>query len=144
MRCKCSKHVAHVSNALRIFKTCCKSVTTAFYSQRVANSRKNNMRQVSATIVNNNRLLIISKKIKVAEVSHGIKFVCSCFLCECFICAHYQCVSCLAGPIKLFCICICIKDYIMMRSDKYHTLFRGIPLYDTCMKCADFFFLSLE
>ncbi len=59
-RCKCSKHVADVSNALQIFRKhvanvssvllifktrfkCFKhfvNVSTVFYSQRVANSRK--------------------------------------------------------------------------------------------------------
>ncbi len=57
-RFKCFKHVANVQNTFVIFKTRLKylkhvaNISTALYSKRVANSRKkNNTRQVSATVV---------------------------------------------------------------------------------------------
>ena len=57
MRFKCFKGVANIQNTLLMFQTRCKyskhvvNVSTAFNSQRVANSRKkNNVRQVSATV----------------------------------------------------------------------------------------------
>ena len=49
-RCKYFKHVANVQNVYNIYLKRVANICTALYSKRVANSRKNDIWQVSATV----------------------------------------------------------------------------------------------